>query len=281
MKSSDTKRKNKDVANLNNVKAKRRNKFEDKNFEELEFKEKMGLFIARSREKKKLTQKELGEILHVERQNISKWERAESSPDISSLIPICETLDINIYELLSGESKPKGYDPNEMTEIIFYGMKFYISKTKKKILKICMFVFIGLILFFSLLFLLFNIYKWNVYNINYSDSEMHFGGNIITNKNESIYNFNNFSYYSEDIGTIKEPMIQQVTISFYDDEEKLDSITFFYDDSISLSSCIDKLYYSFNTKEKGIYNKNKNLFLKLELLSDNSEIIVKDLKFIS
>lgn len=188
-------------------------------------------------------------------------------------------MDINIYELLSGESKPKNYDPNEMTEIIFYGMKFYISKTKKKILKICMFVFIGLILFFSLLFLLLNIYKWNVYNINYSDSEVHFGGNIITNKNESIYNFNNFSYYSEDIGTIKEPMIQQVTISFYDDEDKLDSITFFYDDSISLSSCIDKLYYSFNTKEKGIYKKNKNLFLKLELLSDNSEIIVKDLKF--
>lgn len=72
MKSSGTKRRNKDVANLNNTKAKRKNKFEDKNFEELEFKEKMGLFIAKSREKKKLTQKELGEILHVERQNISK-----------------------------------------------------------------------------------------------------------------------------------------------------------------------------------------------------------------
>lgn len=279
MKNSSTKRKNKDDMLTNKSKSKRKNKFEDKKFEDLAFKEKMGLFIAKSREKKKMTQKELGEILHVERQNISKWERAESSPDISSLIPICETLDINIYELLSGESKPKDYDPNEMTEVIFKGMKFYISKTKEKIIKACIIIFSSLVLFLSIFFLLFNIYKWNIYNISYSDSGISFSGNIITNKNESIYNFNNFSYYSEDIGTSKELVIKQITISLYDNKDKINSITFLYDETINLSSCIDKIYYSFNAKEKGIYKKNKNLYLNLELTTANNESITKDLNF--
>ena len=46
----------------------------------------IGKFIAKKRKEKKFTQEQLAERLGVSNKTISKWERAESTPDISVLI---------------------------------------------------------------------------------------------------------------------------------------------------------------------------------------------------
>ena len=64
--------------------------------------EKTGSFICESRKKKGLSQKELAEKLNITDKAVSKWERGLSFPDISLLIPISETLEVTLYDLLTG-----------------------------------------------------------------------------------------------------------------------------------------------------------------------------------
>lgn len=59
--------------------------------------------IKNLREKKNLTQENLGDILSVSAKTISKWETGRGLPDISLLEPLASALDISVVELLSGE----------------------------------------------------------------------------------------------------------------------------------------------------------------------------------
>lgn len=65
--------------------------------------EKTGKFIAEVRKEHNLTQKQLAEALGVTDKAISKWECGRSMPDNSILIELCQVLEINVNELLSGE----------------------------------------------------------------------------------------------------------------------------------------------------------------------------------
>ena len=63
----------------------------------------IGTFIAVLRKEKGLTQKELAEQIGISDKTVSKWETGNGMPDIAYLSPLCEVLDINVNELLSGE----------------------------------------------------------------------------------------------------------------------------------------------------------------------------------
>ena len=65
--------------------------------------EKIGKFIAERRKAQDLTQKQLAEQLNVSDKAVSKWETGKSMPDNSILLELCQVLDINVNELLSGE----------------------------------------------------------------------------------------------------------------------------------------------------------------------------------
>ncbi len=65
--------------------------------------EKIGKFIAERRKAQDLTQKQLAEKLNVSDKAVSKWETGRSMPDNSILLELCQVLDINVNELLSGE----------------------------------------------------------------------------------------------------------------------------------------------------------------------------------
>ena len=65
--------------------------------------EKIGKFIADRRRSQDLTQKQLAEQLNVSDKAVSKWETGRSMPDNSILLELCQVLDINVNELLSGE----------------------------------------------------------------------------------------------------------------------------------------------------------------------------------
>jgi len=64
---------------------------------------KIGLFIARLRKEHNMTQQQLADAMGVSNKTISKWECGKGLPELSSIQPLCQLLDININELISGE----------------------------------------------------------------------------------------------------------------------------------------------------------------------------------
>ncbi len=65
--------------------------------------EKIGKFIALCRKDCGYTQAALAEKLGITDRAVSKWETGKSIPDASIMLELCEILEINVNELLTGE----------------------------------------------------------------------------------------------------------------------------------------------------------------------------------
>ena len=59
--------------------------------------------LVELRKKHNLSQEQLAEKLGLSRQAVSKWERAEASPDTSNLILLARLYNISLDELLDTE----------------------------------------------------------------------------------------------------------------------------------------------------------------------------------
>ena len=64
---------------------------------------KIGKFISSRRKEQGMTQAALAERLGISDRAVSKWETGKSLPDSGIMLELCELLDINVNELLSGE----------------------------------------------------------------------------------------------------------------------------------------------------------------------------------
>lgn len=64
-----------------------------------------GEFVCRKRKEKNMTQKDIAEKLFVSVQAVSKWERGQSLPDISLLMPLAKLLDVKIVNLLEARDE--------------------------------------------------------------------------------------------------------------------------------------------------------------------------------
>ena len=64
-----------------------------------------GETIKNLREKKRITQKELADMINVSDKTISKWETQKGLPDISIIEELSRALGVSIAELLTGELK--------------------------------------------------------------------------------------------------------------------------------------------------------------------------------
>ena len=62
-----------------------------------------GKTIRDMREKKKLTQKQLADMISVSDRAVSKWETQKGLPDITLLEPLAKALGVTVTALLSGE----------------------------------------------------------------------------------------------------------------------------------------------------------------------------------
>lgn len=62
-----------------------------------------GAFIAECRKEKNITQKELGELLHVTDRAVSKWETGRAFPNVTLLESLGEALGVSVNELLAGK----------------------------------------------------------------------------------------------------------------------------------------------------------------------------------
>lgn len=97
--------------------------------------EKIGMFIAKERKEKGLTQAELAEKLNVSDKAVSKWERGLCLMDMSLLSPLSEILDVSVNELLAGERIAKD-NIELLNSTTVSGIKSYQKKFKKKIITV-------------------------------------------------------------------------------------------------------------------------------------------------
>lgn len=105
--------------------------------------EKIGKFILEMRKQKGLTQKELAEKIGISDKTISKWECGNSMPDISYLESLCNSLDISVNELLSGQRLSGESYSEKAEENIMALMKENESNKKDGIKKIILGILFG------------------------------------------------------------------------------------------------------------------------------------------
>lgn len=114
---------------------------------------KIGKFISICRKEKKLTQEQLAEKLDISDRAISKWERGLCLPDASIMISLCEILDINVNELLSGEKvDKKNYDEQAEKNLIEFAKIKEESDSQLLSLEIVI-GFLGVFIFLVLVFI--------------------------------------------------------------------------------------------------------------------------------
>ena len=79
-----------------------------------------GAVIRRLRERRKMTQEELAEKIHVSGKAVSKWETQRGLPDISLIEPLSKALGISVIELLSGADVRNGNRGSDMRKGAIY-----------------------------------------------------------------------------------------------------------------------------------------------------------------
>ncbi len=111
--------------------------------------EKIGLFIAKQRKVKGLTQEQLAEKLGITKNAVSKWERGLSLMDMSLLKPLSELLKVEVIDILSGEIVNKKDKEQEYENLI---LKLFgnMNLNKRKI-KIQYYLFEIIILLLTLM----------------------------------------------------------------------------------------------------------------------------------
>lgn len=114
-----------------------------------------GEFVSRKRKEKNMTQKDIAEKLYVSVQAVSKWERGQSLPDISLLMPLAKLLDVELVNLLEArEEKTEDSQKveNLLEKIVEINREDEINKGKEKFKRAVFlalaFIFIGIEYYF-------------------------------------------------------------------------------------------------------------------------------------
>lgn len=68
---------------------------------------KFGEFVSTLRKEKGWTQAELASKLNVTDKAVSRWERGLGFPDINTIKPLADALDVSVLEIMQAERNPK------------------------------------------------------------------------------------------------------------------------------------------------------------------------------
>lgn len=82
--------------------------------------EKIGALIRAARRERGMTQRELGEALHISDRTVSKWECAQGCPDVSLLPVLSARLGVDLERMLSGDLEPSREKGDSMKRIRFF-----------------------------------------------------------------------------------------------------------------------------------------------------------------
>ena len=94
---------------------------------------KIGKFIAEMRKEQNLTQIEMAEKLGISNKTVSKWECGNGMPDYAVMEGLCDILQINVNELLSGERLPsKDYNKKAEENMMNLIQESSVNKKREK-----------------------------------------------------------------------------------------------------------------------------------------------------
>ncbi len=79
-----------------------------------------GKTIKELREKRKMTQKELSEVIGVSDKTVSKWETGKGLPDIGIIEELAKALGVSVAELLTGDLRENANQSANMRRMCFY-----------------------------------------------------------------------------------------------------------------------------------------------------------------
>ena len=101
----------------------------------------IGKKIAQLRKKKKMSQTELGNVFGISQGAVSQWERGVTNPDIESIKIMAEIFEVNLSELLGGESassltQKEAPADDPLTEQIMAKAQKMSDKERLKLLKL-------------------------------------------------------------------------------------------------------------------------------------------------
>ena len=112
---------------------------------------KIGSFIQLCRKEKGMTQKDLADRIGVSDKTISKWENGNSVPDTEILTSLCQSLDISVNELLSGEKLPVETYPQRAEENMMNLLKENEDNRKNSAIQLGVGIALGILTFILLL----------------------------------------------------------------------------------------------------------------------------------
>lgn len=109
---------------------------------------KIGSFISSCRKKKGFTQAQLAERLNITNRAISKWETGKSLPDPSIMLELCSLLNIDVNELLTGETmSPEKYKESAENNLICFlrsRKHLFVIRLTGELLTVCgIIIFLG------------------------------------------------------------------------------------------------------------------------------------------
>lgn len=110
--------------------------------------EKFGAFLQQRRRELGMTQADLAQRLHVTAKAVSRWERAVGFPDINTLQPLAEALELTITELMQSRrlTAPE-QEQLSVDTVKLIREQEEISRKRKLVLRIGQAVIFGALLF--------------------------------------------------------------------------------------------------------------------------------------
>ncbi len=82
--------------------------------------DKIGKLICDLRKEKRMTQKQIADLMNISDKTISKWERGLGCPDVSLLPELSQILGVNIEEILLGKIELNEVNGGNMKKLKFY-----------------------------------------------------------------------------------------------------------------------------------------------------------------
>lgn len=110
----------------------------------------IGKFIAKARKEQNLTQRQLADKLSISDKTISKWECGKGLPEASLMLPLCNTLNISVNDLLSGEKVSEVNYQKKAEENMMNLMQEY-EENKKRIISTSITGIIATVAFLTLI----------------------------------------------------------------------------------------------------------------------------------
>lgn len=192
--------------------------------------DKRGKLLSELRKRKKLTQRDLGDLIGYTDKNISKWERGISFPNNPNIInKLAEIFEISVEELMYGELRVKANE-TEIRENFANQYKNNYNKYRKNILIIIISFLLFVIISLILIYFIYIKNSISVYSLIIEDNNFdELNSTVVITNKINILNFNKIvnndnikllSLYYEDKSGKKNEVFSGKNENYYIEESR-------------------------------------------------------------